>query len=215
MVTAAEPAGAAAVTATAHEVVSLGTSYRLAVLNELQVLLGWAQLGNTERIVEFITALRDIYHAESELCRWADPETAALLLLRRAVAEVCRTEIRFTLEAPGPFRIPTPARGTVADLVDGCLAWMSSGRVGTPLLAAAASDQWTASLTCLFPPGASPSLADVGAALVSLRGGGADLSRSLQLFQELGGEFGPVRRGGRDGRCGFLLRWPHPPEECL
>ncbi len=203
------------VTAGATEVVALAATYRLAVLNELQVLLGWAQLGNTERVVSFIYALRDAYHAENELCRWADPETAALLLLRRAVADVCRTEVRFALEAPGPFRIPAAARGTVADLVDACLAWMAAGGVGAPLLVSAASDQWCGSLTCLLPPGGDPSLAQLSEALASLRGEGAGLEADLALFQERGGEFGRIRRGGRESRCGFLLRWPHPPDECL
>lgn len=193
------------------EIVALAASYRHAVLNELQVLLGWAQLGNVERVLAFISGLRAAYHAENDLCRWADKETAALFLLRRAVAVTCLVDVECRVELRAPFRVPAPDRAVVADLVDALLSWMPGNAGSGPLLVTIGHDGPSLHVTCLLPQGGAVSLAEASKALARLRPDGMGLIDRIALFRARGGECSEVQV---EGRHGFRLLWPAAAGAC-
>lgn len=79
----------------ATAVVHMAAAYRHAMLNHLQVVLGWLQLGQPGRAADHIHQLREIALGETRLVRATRPEAAAVLLLRRGFAEARGIEVSY------------------------------------------------------------------------------------------------------------------------
>ncbi len=116
-------------------VLALAASYRHGILNHLQVLLGWLQLGQPHRAAEHIRVLQEGMLGETRLVRGAAPRAASVLLMRRTCAEQHGIEL--------DFRVPESLRGytwprevpdeLVAGLIDASILLLDGAPAGRRL----------------------------------------------------------------------------------
>lgn len=113
-------------------VLALAASYRHAIMNHLQVVLGWLQLGQPEKAERYIRILEKGLLGETRLVRSALPEVAATLILRRGRAEGCGIELTFSVpEGLRAFGWEGPEVGClIAALIDGAILLLDRSPAG-------------------------------------------------------------------------------------
>lgn len=114
---------------------NLAAAYRHGILNHLQVILGWLELGQPQRAAEHIRLVEEGMFAETRLVRGSLPRVAAVLLARRGSAEQYGIEI--------DFRVPEALRGftwpaevpddLVGGIIDACLVLLDQDDAGRRL----------------------------------------------------------------------------------
>lgn len=116
-------------------VLALSASYRHAIMNHLQVVLGWLQLGQPAKAEDYIGILQQGLLQETRLVRATQPEAAATLILRRGRAEVCGIELNFHVaEGVRAFGWDGPETGhLIAALIDGAILLLDRSPAGRRL----------------------------------------------------------------------------------
>lgn len=84
-------------------ILNLAAAYRHGILNHLQVISGWLQLGQPERAAEHLRVLEEGMLGETRLVHGVLPRVASVLLVRRGSAENYGIELN--------FRVPESLRG--------------------------------------------------------------------------------------------------------
>lgn len=116
-------------------VLALSASYRHAIMNHLQVVLGWLQLGQPEKAEEYISILEEGLTGETRLVRSTMPEAAATLILRRGRAEDCGIELTFhVMDGVRSFGWDGPETGRlIAALMDVAILLLDRAPAGRRL----------------------------------------------------------------------------------
>lgn len=191
-----------------EEIIALAASYRHAVLNDLQVIYGWIQLGQVRRAEEYISDLRDIMNVETGLMRAAKPEVAALLLLKRGVGENHGIEIGYGV-AEGLRGLDwSPETGTlVSNMIDAAIMLLDRSAQGKRLDLALGGDEheWYFEMvldSCVLP---EKRFEDSLAEALRLQGSGFDLRLARTRLRAAGGKWRVTRKGSTPG---VRLYWP-------
>lgn len=128
---------------------NLAAAYRHGILNHLQVILGWLQLGHPDRAAEHVRLVEESMFAETRLVRGSLPRVAALFLSRRGSAEQFGIEIEFRVpEALRGFTWPAELPdGLVAGILDAALLLLDRDRFGRRLIVALGEGEGRRSVT--------------------------------------------------------------------
>lgn len=123
------------VMADTNMVLALSASYRHAVMNHLQVVLGWLQLGQPTKAEEYIRILEAGLAGETRLMRAAQPDLAATLVLRRGRAEEYGIELNFDVaDGLRSFGWDVPETGRlIGALIDGAILLLDRSPAGRRL----------------------------------------------------------------------------------
>ncbi len=126
------------------EVLAMAAAYRHALLNHLQVVSGWLQMGQPNRVEEYIRELRDAMASETMLSKVADPAVAASFLLKKGFAENFGIELGFKVapQVEG-FSWPSEASFVVDKMADAAIMLVHRVPSGQRVMFALGGDEET------------------------------------------------------------------------
>lgn len=191
------------------DTLQLAAAYRHAFMNQLQVILGYIQLEQPARAAAYIALLRDSLFGETRLVRAAAGEAAAMLLLKRGVAESCGVEIQFDAAAGvAAFDWGRPEVEELAGaLADGALFLLGRSGKGQRLEVMLQEEAGHRGMVFRLHgyPGGERLLHDLGAVLAA-QGRPFDLHAAIRRLRAAGGRCEPCQAG--EDAAVVYLSWP-------
>lgn len=190
-------------------VVALAAYYRHAMMNHLQVVAGWLQLGQPERAEEYIGQLKESLQDETKLARAAEPRVAAVFILRRGLAEACGIDLTFKVTGRlDGFGWRNEEMGLlVGGLIDASILILDRSQMGRLLEVGIAGedDHWEVTLSLLQAAVAEDDFRAELQRTWADRHHSQGLDRVLENFVGKGGRL----RFGHEGDTARLrLSWP-------
>lgn len=174
-------------------VLALSASYRHAVMNHLQVVLGWLQLGQPKKAEDYIRILEEGLAGETRLIRSTLPETAATLILRRGRAEEYGIDLSFHVtNGLRSFGWDGPETGRlVAAMIDAAILLLDRSPAGRSLEIDLREE---AGLHCLtlrlhVAPVNADTMLDLAGQILAQSGAGADARAEIQGLTNRGGRW--------------------------
>ncbi len=193
----------------ATEVLALAAAYRHALLNHLQVLSGWLQLGQPQRAADHLDMLIDVTLGETRLVRAARPHAAEVLLLRRGFAEAHGIEVRFEAgeELRGFAWPPEVSDELVAATIDAVVTVLGGRVRGQEVEVAIHEGDGRQALSVSLEGAALPCalVAEEADRLLQARNAGFGLREALARLEACGGRWACYQDGPRSV---VEISWP-------
>lgn len=195
-----------------REIIAMAAAYRHALLNHLQVVSGWLQLGDRSKAERYVSELTEALHRETMLSRVAHPVVAATLLLKKGLAEGYGIELGYTIGAGVEgYEWPYPVQAVAEWIARASLMMVHRIPSGRRVEFILDGDQvhWHLEVCMRFSEGGSPPSEEEMPNLVAEGGKEAEWQKVVARFENMGGKLVITRTSSEEQPAiSARLSWP-------